>query len=92
MMHRSRVIALLSVAVMSIAAVTAAAWPDTPYVDDVYYWADADRYVVTEPETTAPNTNEVRDEMQPKAQVIFLDDSITRQNPDTVVRVIIKRN
>ena len=76
-------------AAASVALLFASAAPDTPeYVDDVYYWPAEERAK----DVMAEEPAEVTTTEPKKASVIFLDDSITRQNPDTVVRVIIKRN
>mgnify|MGYP003307416864 CR=1 FL=1 len=58
------------------------------YVDDVYYHSDVVLIVA--------DTMEVRDVTLPeygqeRMLMEFLDDSITRQNPDTVVRMRISR-
>lgn len=55
------------------------------YVDDTYYWNGTTH--VTQRRQPQPKQQPV----QQPVQVVFLDDSITRQNPDTIVRAIIRR-
>ena len=94
MNHTSRVIVVLAAVVISIAFALAASQPASPviYLDDVYYWPDDDPQPA-EPAEGAANavTVSTTPVAQQSPKVIFLDDSITRQNPDTVVRVRIKR-
>lgn len=87
-MKSGRLILLLFLAIVGIVVAVAASGPMQPlYVDDVYYWPDDDPLPAVTEQTSETETLEPA----PKPQVIFLDDSITRQNPDTVVRVRIKR-
>lgn len=52
------------------------------YVDDTYYWSGT---------TYVTQRHQPQQKKAKKNEVVFLDDSITRQNPDTIVRAIIKR-
>lgn len=68
------------------------------YIDDVYYWApeDNNKMVVIEKEVATPVLLRVRKQVvttpvQTQPKIEFLDDEITRQNPDTVVRAVIRR-
>ncbi len=68
------------------------------YIDDVYYWAPEDnqKTVVIKKEVAAPvlrmvQTQTVNKAVQSQPKIVFLDDEITRQNPDTVVRAVIRR-
>ena len=62
------------------------------YIDDVYYWPDTENqstinyYPIQSTDDTAEDSD-----TSPKISVEFIEDSITRQNPDTVVKVIIRR-
>lgn len=89
MMHGKRVIGVLLTAAASAALLFASATPDTPeYLDDVYYWPSDEKAR----DVAAEEPAEVVTAEPKTTRIIFLDDSITRQNPDTVVRVRIKRN
>ena len=63
------------------------------YVDDVYAWESS------RPEQTnrsnqgqTSQTNQTGQTKSTKPTITFIDDEVTRQNPDTVVRVVIHRN
>lgn len=89
-MNRARGIVCVLMVLAGIAVGVAATFTAQPvYVDDVYYWPDDDPVVevVTDNQTVTSATEPAR----PRTEVVFLDDSITRQNPDTVVRAVIKR-
>ena len=95
MNRSSRVIVVLAAVIIGIAFAFAATESASPvYVDDVYYWPEDDP-LLKERQERAANARQVDavtatpQEKSPK--ITFLDDSITRQNPDTVVRVRIKR-
>lgn len=92
MNRAARVIVVLVTVGVGIAYALASSLPASPiYTDDVYYWPDDD----PQPQQEAANAETVSvtstQATEPSPRVIFLDDSITRQNPDTVVRVRIKR-
>lgn len=69
------------------------------YVDDVYVWVPKDKAlsVSSSPLKDADRYAAIYDNNTPLSErksaptIEFLDDSITRQNPDTVVRAIIRR-
>lgn len=65
------------------------------YVDDVYVWVPKTNALTVQPEVTTGSAEATDTVVQPEAAtaftIEFLDDSITRQNPDTVVRAIIRR-
>ena len=90
MMNRARVIVCVLMVLAGIAVGVAATFTAQPvYVDDVYYWPDD--YPVVEVVTDEQTDNQTAEPARPRAEITFLDDSITRQNPDTVVRAVIKR-
>lgn len=63
------------------------------YVDDVYVWISKTASVPTPARTATQRVavSTVQTAEQPTFTIEFIDDSITRQNPDTVVRAIIRR-
>ncbi|MCQ2333905.1 MAG: hypothetical protein MJZ88_04745 [Paludibacteraceae bacterium] len=62
------------------------------YVDDVYVWIPKTASMPTTAHTTQRvDVSTAQPAEQPTFTIEFLDDSITRQNPDTVVRAIIRR-
>ena len=95
MNHLTRVIIVIMAVGVSIAFALASSLPVAPvYLDDVYYWQDDDEEQPQQSYESTPGTESVsvtKPATKTEPRVIFLDDSITRQNPDTIVRVRIKR-
>lgn len=61
------------------------------YVDDVYVWVPRTTVIYQSEVDQASNHEAVQTATANAFTIEFLDDSITRQNPDTVVRAIIRR-
>ena len=59
------------------------------YIDDVYYWPYEEKQ--SAPDYSVQSTD-ADSYSAPKISFEFIEDSITRQNPDTVVKVIIRRH